>query len=106
MEHNDKIKKDRIKNFINVGIILAMIIASVMLLFAIITLVKNKEIIQEDPITYVMSEMGFTSCSCTLGRDNVAKCVCLDADGKDWYSVGNNRFIHKNNYGDFLDMLE
>ncbi len=46
------------------------------------TLIKNKEIIQKDPLVYGMDVHGFVSCQ------------CYDEEGKDWYSedVG---FVHR-----------
>ena len=98
MEHTDKIenneilpkeKKDNLRMYTNLLFVLAIIIASVSMVFTINTLLKNKEIIQQDPITYAMNQMNFTSCNCVMSfEENVAKCYCLDKDGKDWTGGG------------------
>lgn len=58
------------------------------------TLIKNKDIIQSDPLIFGMNEHGFDSCQ------------CIDGVGKLWKSNGTG-FIHQSvgegwiNYSDF-----
>jgi Cu/Zn superoxide dismutase len=51
-----------------------LLIAIITLIYTTMTLVKNKEIIQLDPLSYGMKIHNFTSCS------------CIDSDGKNWFS--------------------
>jgi hypothetical protein len=64
------------KELINIGIFILMIIAICLLLFTVITLLKNKDIITSDPLSYGMKVHNFTSCS------------CFDSSGNNWRSTG------------------
>lgn len=91
-------KQENIKILINLGLLVGIIFASIMLLFAIMTLIKNRDIIQQDAITYAMNEMDFVFCSCNMesvDNQNIAKCDCLDSNSKHWVSSGHASFISK-----------
>ena len=49
----------------NLLFLVLMSIAIVLLFFAIGTVLKNKELVSQQPIDYVMDNYGFVSCSCT-----------------------------------------
>lgn len=70
---------------INMGIFILMIIFICLLIFTIITLIKNKDLIISDPLNYGMKIHNFTSCS------------CFDFYGNNWKSK-NGGFINENNY--------
>ena len=86
-------KKENIDIIINAGKLFALLVTILVLIVTIMVLVKNKEIIQKDPITYVMSNMNFTSCDCILNV--TAICECSDSEGKVWNSAGHGRFARK-----------
>ncbi len=92
-----KYKKQTINILINLGFLLAIIFVCVILTLAIIILYKNMEIIRNDPITYVMKQMNFTSCNCELGSQKAAVCGCTDLEGKFWKSH-DNMFKHEKYY--------
>ncbi len=60
MEHNDKIKQERIQLAMIIGIYLAIAI----LLVAIIVMVKNINEIKTDPIPYGIEKKNLLVCSC------------------------------------------
>ncbi len=69
--------KENKKKMINSTIFLVlMVVAIVALLYATTTLIKNKDLIGQDPITYGMKAHGFISCQ------------CFDETGTEWYSAG------------------
>lgn len=70
---------------INIGIFILMIIAICVLLFTVITLIKNKDIIISDPLVYGMKVHNFTSCS------------CFDGQGNNWQSKDNGFVTTKEN---------
>jgi len=67
---------------VNIGIFILMLIFICLLIFTIITLVKNKDIIMSDSLVYGMKVHNFTSCS------------CFDSQGNNWESTLNG-FINK-----------
>lgn len=74
----DENKVLRNRTIIN-SIFLVLLFLSIMALFMTIgTIIKNKEMLQSQPIDYVMDQYDFVSCSCT------------DADGKMFQSGFNN----------------
>ena len=60
----DEHKSLRNRTIINSIFLVLMFLAIIGLFMAIITIIKNKEMLQEQPIDYVMDKHGFTSCSC------------------------------------------
>lgn len=60
MEHNDKIKRERIQLAMMIGIYIAI----ALMIFAIIVLAKNVKEIKSDPIVYGIEAHGFEVCSC------------------------------------------
>lgn len=61
---------------------LLLVITIGVLIFTTITLIKNKDIIIKDPLTYGM------------GVHNFSECSCLDYNHKMWYSE-NGGFINR-----------
>ncbi len=51
-------------------------VAIIAMLLAVSTLLKNKDVIQQDPLRYGMDVHGFVSCQ------------CFDEEGRDWQSEG------------------
>jgi len=82
MEINDLNKKG-FSNLMQIIFLALLIIAICAMIFTVITLIKNKNIIISDPLIYGMKVHNFTKCS------------CLDSDGKFWDSEGKG-FISKN----------
>lgn len=72
----DEHKRQRKRMIISVLFLIIITLAIVALANATITLVKNKDIIQSDPLRYGMEVHGFVSCQ------------CFDDEGQDWYSEG------------------
>ena len=61
----------RNKTIINSIFLILLFLAILGLFMAITTVVKNKEMLQEQPIDYVMDKYGFTSCSCANAEGEV-----------------------------------
>ena len=97
MEEKEKDKKENIRILINLGFLIAIIFVCVILTTTIIMFYKNMEIIRNDPITYVMKEMNFTSCECEFGSKGAALCGCNDINNKYWRTSGSG-FIHERSY--------
>jgi competence protein ComGC len=51
-------------NKLNIIFLVLMVIAICIMLFLIVTLIKNKDIITSDPLNYGMKMHNFTTCSC------------------------------------------
>ncbi len=64
IEYNEH-KTLRNKTIINFVFLILMFLAIIGLFFAITTIIKNKEMLQEQPLDYIMDKYDFTSCSCT-----------------------------------------
>jgi len=77
-EHEHKRKQLILSTFF----LLLLVVAIVAMTIAVFTLLKNKDIIQQDPLRYGMDVHGFTSCQ------------CFDEQGRDWQSEGDG-FIHR-----------
>lgn len=78
----DEDQARRRRLIMSVAFLILLAIAIIMLISTIYTLVKNKEIIQKDPLRYGMDQHGFVSCQ------------CFDEQGRDWQSEGVG-FIHR-----------
>lgn len=61
----DKYKSERKSTIINIVFLILLAIAIILLFITITTVIKNKEMLMEQPIDYVMEKYDFTSCSCT-----------------------------------------
>jgi len=72
----------RKRETISILFLILIAIAIIAIIFAITTLIKNKNIIQSDPLRYGMDVHGFISCQ------------CFDEQGRDWYSNGTG-FVHR-----------
>lgn len=81
VEYNEY-KEIRRRKIISILFLLFMAFAIIAMVIAITILVKNKDIIQSDPLRYGMDVHGFVSCQCS------------DEQGRDWYSNGTG-FIHR-----------
>ena len=75
IEYNEH-KKQKRKMIISILFLVMIAFAIIALMTATITLVKNKDIIQSDPLRYGMEVHGFVSCQCS------------DEEGRVWYSEG------------------
>ena len=64
IEYNEY-KSLRNKTIINSIFLVLMFMAVIGLFMAITTIIKNKEMLQSEPIDYVMDKYDFVSCSCT-----------------------------------------
>lgn len=64
------------KEIIQITFNILLVIAICFMLFTIITLLKNKELITTDPLVYGMKIHNFTYCS------------CFDDKGSNWVSEG------------------
>ena len=69
---NKQLKYQKIKDVV---ILILILFAIISLVIAITTLVKNKDIINKDPLIVGMERHGFVSCQCS------------DEDGTEWYST-------------------
>lgn len=78
----DEYKAIRFRRNLSILFLFLLIIAIIVLINAISVLLKNKDIIQQDPLIYGMKVHNFSSCQ------------CFDFEGKDWYSTETG-FIHK-----------
>ncbi len=63
-----------------------LLVVIIILVWTTLTLIKNKEIIQKDPLRYGMEVHGFISCQ------------CFDEQGVEWYSKGEG-FINQQQAG-------
>jgi aspartate carbamoyltransferase regulatory subunit len=102
--NEDKHRKKRL--LISIIFLILLTVAIIALISVTVTLVKNKEVIQKDPLRYGMDVHGFVSCQCT------------DQEGKDWYSkdtgfINNERGVGWINYSEpkyhdfnFTDIFE
>lgn len=61
----DEHKFLRNKTIVNSIFLILLLFAIILLFIAITTIIKNKEMLQSQPIDYVMDKYGFVSCSCT-----------------------------------------
>ncbi len=61
----DEHKALRNRTNMNLLFLVLLFISVVLLFFAIGTVLKNKELVSQQPIDYVMDKYGFVSCSCT-----------------------------------------
>lgn len=64
IEYNEH-KVLRNKTIISSIFLILLSLAIIALFIAIMTVIKNKEMLQEQPIDYVMDKYNFVSCSCT-----------------------------------------
>lgn len=78
----DEYKEIRRRKRISILFLILIVGAIISMIIAITILVKNKNIIQSDPLSYGMGVHGFISCQ------------CFDEQGRDWYSEGEG-FIHR-----------
>ena len=81
IEYNEH-KQQRKKFIVSIIFLILMIIAITALINATTTLIKNKDIIQSDPLIFGMDVHGFISCQ------------CFDMKGKSWISNGTG-FLHQ-----------
>jgi len=79
----NKEEKREMMEVIRMGLLLVVIIV---LVWTTITLIKNKDIIQKDPLNYGMDVHGFISCQ------------CYDNQGVEWYSSGEG-FVNQRQAG-------
>lgn len=61
----DEQKALRNKTVMNSIFLMLLFLAIIALFMAITTIVKNKEMLQEQPIDYIIDKYNFVSCSCT-----------------------------------------
>ncbi len=78
----DEYKAIRLRRYLSILFLILIAGAIIALINTTATLVKNKEIIQKDPLIYGMGLHDFVSCA------------CYDSEGKDWYSTETG-FIHQ-----------
>ncbi len=89
VEYNEY-KEIRRRKIISIVLLILIAFAIIVMLFTIITLIKNKNIIQSDPLIYGMDVHGFVSCQ------------CIDEQGRDWRSNGTG-FIHSRQGEGWID---
>ncbi len=70
----DEHKALRVKTIQNTLFLILLFAAIVLLFGAITTIIDNKEMLQNEPLSFVMEQYGFSSCS------------CFDQEGKLWTS--------------------
>lgn len=70
IEYNEH-KALRNKTIMNSIFLILLFVAILALFMAITTIIKNKEMLQEQPIDYIMDKYDFTSCSCTNAEGEV-----------------------------------
>lgn len=87
----DKHRKRKL--MISVIFLILILVAIVTLINTTITLVKNKDIIQSDPLRYGMEVHGFSSCQCT------------DVEGRLWESEDTG-FINRREGKGFINFTE
>lgn len=61
----DESKVLRNRTIINSFFLILLFLALIALFMAIVTILQNKEMLQSQPIDYVMEKYDFVSCSCT-----------------------------------------
>lgn len=69
------------REFVEIIFVLLLAVAIAVMIFTTITLLKNKDLITKDPLSYGMRVHNFTSCS------------CIDRNNKGWDSKDGG-FIH------------
>ena len=91
IEYNEQ-KVLRNRTIINSIFLILLFVALVFMFIAIQTIIKNKEMLQNEPLSYVMY------------RYNMVACGCLDSEGEEWYSgeVGFLPHYEESMGGDFL----
>ena len=77
IEYNEH-KTLRNKTIINSIFLILMFAAIIFLFIAIKTIITNKEMLQKEPLDYVMDKYNLVSCS------------CLDEEGRLWTQENNN----------------
>lgn len=61
----DRAKAENRRAIFNVAFLILLSLAILALFFAIITIVKNNEMLNQQPIDYVMEKYDFAICTCT-----------------------------------------
>lgn len=82
----DKHKAQKKKMIIQVAFIVAIIISSAVIIFAVKSILDTKDMIGRDPLSYGMDQHGFISCQ------------CFDSKSVEWYSNGEG-FISQQQVG-------
>lgn len=77
IEYNEH-KALRNKTIINSIFLILMFVAIIFLFVAIKTIIQNKEMLQKEPLDYVMDKY------------NLASCSCWDKEGRLWTQENNN----------------
>jgi hypothetical protein len=77
------IKKQNRSDFKQNIFLILLVVAICVMIFTVLTLIKNKNIILSDAISYGMKSHNFKTCS------------CFDDSGNLWYSEGNG-FVSQN----------
>ncbi len=90
----DEYKEIKNRKLVSYVILVLIALAIISIVSATIILVKNKNIIQADPLAYGMDIHGFVSCQCT------------DAGGEEWSSqdggfINTRERVGAINYSDF-----
>lgn len=67
----DKHKVLRNKTIMNFAFLILLFLAVIALFMAITTIIQNKEMLQSQPIDYVMEKYDFVTCSCTDAEGEV-----------------------------------
>lgn len=70
IEYNEH-KVLRNKTIINFVFLILLFLAIIGIFMAITTIIKNKEMLQKQPIDYVMDKYDFVSCSCANAEGEV-----------------------------------
>lgn len=70
----DQAKYYKRRTIINILFLILLMFAIIGLVSGIVTLLKNKELLKNEPLTYVME------------RYNMKTCGCIGNDGVEWYS--------------------
>jgi hypothetical protein len=83
--------KQEIINWVILGMIVIFIIS---LVFTIVYLIKNANLIKSDPFMYAMKQHNFTSCS------------CFDSDGKYYENNGTIFIMVDNKINPFIDAFK
>lgn len=73
-EETKQQKRENKRVIIQIVFLFLMLVVIILMIVAITTLIKNKDIIQKDPLRYGMDVHDFVSCD------------CIDSKGIVWYS--------------------
>ncbi len=78
----EKHVEERKRMMIQIAFLIAIVLASASIIFAVKVILSNKDLIGSNPLTYGMEQYGFISCQ------------CFDSQNVEWYSDGDG-FVSK-----------